>query len=422
MKDSFDQFRKNLENRPEPAFRDGDWKDLETRLDQHGSKGVGFAWWWVALPLFALLLSSNIYFLNQLKNANKNYTKVEIQTDTVYQTRVIYTTDTIFQSHVIHETSVEYINNPSFSYYSKYLTQVANSRSIGNNEGIAGILYSDDFNTVPLWNSSVVLSKYAKLKQDNELNETDPEERYAILNREIDFLDSKPSGFLSDPPYPLLKLEEPVITEKRRTLVQQAYMMRPKSASLGLNGGSVFTLAKGIQSKGGYSVGIEGNIIFSKNLRMWVEASFVRSKFDSERMDEALGVPIVENPADNYKFEKAEVPQPTLQYSAGLQYLFNTNTKWKPMLGLGYGAVSTLSYELLYEFHNEIDNLDWSFDQHVERMDLRADFLFLRAGLERKLDNHWNWNILGTYRTQFDNSKSKQLQTLGFQTGLSYRF
>ena len=83
---------------------------------------------------------------------------------------------------------------------------------------------------------------------------------------------------------------------------------------------------------------------------------------------------------------------------------------------------SLLSYELLYEYENINNDFEWNFDQRVKRNDQLLNFLFFRAGFEFELDNHWDWHILGTYRTQWDDTQYKTLPTLGIQSGLSYQF
>nr|MBP6827243.1 hypothetical protein [Saprospiraceae bacterium] len=110
MEDIFKQFRDNLERRPEPSFEEQDWQDLQKRLDRKRKKqAAGFAWQWLALPGFLLLLTTNMLLFLQLRQANQKIARLEMQQDTIVLTRLIYRTDTIYQIRVIREPSSEYI-------------------------------------------------------------------------------------------------------------------------------------------------------------------------------------------------------------------------------------------------------------------------------------------------------------------------
>jgi hypothetical protein len=168
-------------------------------------------------------------------------------------------------------------------------------------------------------------------------------------------------------------------------------------------------------------VGLEAAVGFSPNLLFWLDANYFNVEFESNRMDESIGVPVV-NPSGEFHFVKAEVPQPSLQYSAGLQYLFNAGGKWKPFVGLGYGAVSLLPYDVLYEFEDQASGVEWIFEQGVNRGELMGGFVVVRAGLEYEISKRWHLLLRANYRTRWNETGFQVAKMLGIQSGVKFHF
>lgn len=104
MEEFYQQFKDNLENRPEPEFDPAAWTDLERRMERAaGNAGRVFNWWWAAVPLLLLLLGSNFFLYRQLSHNNRQINALVLQKDTVLQRQVIFQLDTIYQTRTIRE-------------------------------------------------------------------------------------------------------------------------------------------------------------------------------------------------------------------------------------------------------------------------------------------------------------------------------
>ncbi|HRI62399.1 MAG TPA: outer membrane beta-barrel protein, partial [Saprospiraceae bacterium] len=191
---------------------------------------------------------------------------------------------------------------------------------------------------------------------------------------------------------------------------------------LGVTGGWAYPVSEDLERQGGPSAGLEASVEFSPALRMWMGATYSNTRLVTDRMDEAIGIPPVAPPSDDFIFLEAEAPQPALEYGIGMQYLFNTSHKFKPFLGVGYGAVSLLPYEVVYDFENKPLGIEWSFEKNVEQSEFLTNLLLLRAGFEYEISKNWNWHLRATYRTGFEKTGFQSPDMLGIQAGLMRRF
>lgn len=415
MDDFFKQFRDNLENRPEPAPEERDWQDLKKRLDQHGKKrGAGFAWWWLAL---LLLLGLNGAFFYELRKANQKIHVLEIQRDTIYKTQVIYQTDTIYKTRVIRETVVEYrtidlAGNPD--YFTK--NNGLKITDQGNNKDSLKNMIAENNGLKSLETPNAALQSF-----DSAGYNAIPKIQIAVT----DFENIQKLGFdflaIPNPGLPTMP-DEPILRKQKKTLSQRLYAMRPKGFQLGISAGGAFPFSEQVTPIAGFSMGLQGIVELSPTLQLWTDATFLNTSFETDRMDASIGVPPVEPPSDEFTFLLAEVPQPSLQFSIGMQYFFNPKNKVQPFIGAGVGAVSLLSHEIIYEFENKTLDIEWSLDKAVPRSDILTNFWFARAGLAYKISEHLQWQILGTYRGNWKTKDIQFPQLFGLQMGVNYRF
>ncbi|MDX1942944.1 MAG: outer membrane beta-barrel protein [Saprospiraceae bacterium] len=398
MDDFFKQFRAHLEQRPEPAFEVQDWQDLQKRLDSQGKKRLaGFAWWWLALPFLLLLLGLNGAFFYALQQSNRKIALLENQRDTIYKTQVIYQTDTIYKTITIHEVVGEY-----------QTLRVAQAPPIFSEQKL---IENGGMNTDSVFHSN--------------LPSTNAPEKPNFIGQLEWIHAEKINTFSPNPiliPAPILKVNEPIAEKSKKTLAQHLYPMLPKGFQLGVNGGGAFPFNDDVTQVAGFSMGAQGLIEFSPNLQLWADASYQKTRFETNRMDAALGVPIVEPPADNFIFSTADVPQPSLQFSLGMQYFLNSRNKFQPFIGAGLGTVSLLPHEIIYEFRNDALGVEWSFEKAMPRSEALTNFWVIRAGLDYKISKHLHWQFISSYRGNWRAVDSQFLQMLGLQTGFNYRF
>lgn len=415
MEDFFKQFRDNLEHRPEPDFEERDWQHLEKRLDGEREKRPVPLVWWLAVPLL-LLAGFNVWLFRSMRQAGQRVASLEIRRDTTVHTRVVYVTDTIYQTRVVRERVVEYLPAAA-THYADRLMEASVGRSVAppsTNSGPnqkANLLASgpavgtDSTGTADILTGKQVID-HQKIVED-----------LVSLDRPDQYLHHLP------PTSPLLEILVPTAQQKK-TLRHHLYAMRPKGFQMGVLGGWAypFTFDQDLQRQKGYSVGAQAAIEFSPHLRLWTDATYIHTDLEVSRMGNDIGVPTVSPPADDLVFLKAELPQPSLQYSLGMQYFLRANHRFRPYLGLGYGVAQLLPYEVGYEFENKTLGTAWMYETQVRPSRLPTDFWLLQLGVEYRLSKHWNAQLRGTYRSNLDKTQLQSPKMLGVQGGLNYRF
>jgi hypothetical protein len=411
MDDKFyEQFKSNLENRPEPAYDGQLWRQLEKDLDrEQDQKPKGIAWWWVAALLLPLL-GSNLFVFCKFQETEKQLNNLIIKADTIFQTTHIYHTDTIYQTTEVTQKIIRYLPTPQTAV-------------VANNNFSSKARFKNPFTNQPL-RSSTLLNDLIRPKTGLGLNQQIKNSSSALLaDRNIELLPYSLLELLSIESNNLKPNETKLeLKNQKKTLVQKIYGMRPKGFALGLEGGLARPVGDSFNKSEGYTVGINAQIRFSPKLRMWANTAYINTNFESSKMGEDIGIPVVNPPSDDFEFDIADVGQPILQYSVGMQYLWNATKKWKPFVGVGYGAVSLLPYEITYDFENENAGFEWSFEETINQRTLVTDFLLLQVGLEYELNENWYCQLKTGFSTNLKNSGIQSPQLVNLTTGLGYNF
>ena len=416
-------FRDNLANRPEPAFDPNDWEKLQTRLDQQGgNRFAAFSWWWMLCPFLLLLVGTNVCFLFELKNANAKIADWELKSESVIHNRVVYIRDTIYRTRVLQE--IVYVqakvgNQVDVDQEETFPKEDFSALASKSNEKTTLFKTVHSFQPETLPFSSTPLPKDSSLiTQSNESPKDNP---HLSLNK-IPYAKAEDQMVspLRPNPLPEITIEAPLI-RPIKTLRQQLYALRPKGYQLGSSGAWATPLDSKFDKKSGYSLGFKAAIDFSSQLSLWADASFLNIQQVSYRMGQDLGIPVVSPPSDAYTFSKAEVPQSYLQYSLGVQYLFHSKTKVKPMFGLGYGFVKALPKDIIYEFNDQTTGVQWDYGYEVPGSQGLIDFVSLSAGLQYPLSRKWNFVLNANYRTNLGRRGGQAPKLFGIQSGMNLR-
>ena len=171
-------------------------------------------------------------------------------------------------------------------------------------------------------------------------------------------------------------------------LGQRLDVLRPKDYSLGISAGLLFPFGDGLSHPSGFKWGLTGALFFSPNISLWADAHYAQISYNVDKMSDAIGVPIVPPPSSQFNFNRAIIKQPTIQYMAGIRYRFDSPKRWQPYIGLGFGAVTLLPYEVAYEFKNSPLGTVWDVDLKVKRQGTQWGFLLFDAGFEKRLSKH----------------------------------
>lgn len=457
MKDFFTQLKDNLQNRPELSPTESDWEKMQAKMNPPTKPPRTIPiWGWFAIPIIALLGSNiwSIHRINQLEEKNSISTANEIilKKDTIYISKNIYHSDTVYLTNTIYKT-IEKTNvvpqnsSPTFSQINKsqWFSDLGKTGSaFFSSTNFSKDLFSknrknDKINLLDYNNSKAVqlievenISNIrSKKENENHLNQNDRNINSSILSKELERLPSLSSQLISEiQNLDNIKFSAVAQTSKkkywlRKKMNQLGNAFQPNGFQLGILGGYIYPIQEGVKNQNGFSVGLQANIEFSRNLSMWLNGSYQELNFEANRMDESIGIPIEQSPNAEYTFESAKVNTPSFHYSVGMQYLFNADKKFKPLIGVGYGVVSLLPYEILYEFekeNNSGNDPEINVIKDVETEDLLTNFILLRAGAQYQLTPRINFNLIGTYRTQTNPEGFSSPNLLNFQGGLMYKF
>lgn len=446
MKEFYDQIKENLENRPEPVFQEAAWQKMQAKMNQEAkvSKPIP-AWVWLAIPMLALL-GTNIWSFrkwNQLSDQVERVENTQVKTDTVFITQNHYFSDTVF----IRDEPNKVLSDQSYkqSYFQKSPTIITSGATIDfdkfikrlnsiEQEYISNISNPTDLDLLFPQSSKTsflglsMVDSTEKRNREKNIQIEDTAIQLANLDA-LPHLNLKPVSVKEKSPdlssFVFQIQEKKSKKNFRKKVYALSKALQPSGFQIGVLGGSVYPYQKDLKNQGGYSIGLQAKLEFSKNLSMWGNTTYMNLIYESSRMDPVLGVPIQQSPDAEYAFESAEVKSPLFQYSIGMQYLFNTDKKLRPLIGVGYGAVSLYPYEVIYEFEKE-NNVDGdpilTIEREVRQEVLLTDFILLRIGGEYKLSKHFNLNLLGTYRLSNKQHRFTSPNLLSLEGGILYNF
>ncbi len=411
MDNFFQQFKDNLDNQPEPNFEEKDWLSLSEKLKPEREKRPLSMWLlWCLMPLFLMSLLSNYFFYNEMKKAqqtallDRRLDAVEHKT-IVFQTDTIYTFQTIYERDTIYRTNNIYVASPSI------LPSISNAL-----------------------HNPTAINMSSNAQQKTEISETKQDTNFLISKTNnldniliVNDLQKLNKRFIT--PLPLEKQIKqpilgylPIVENHHKMLWQRLDILRPKDYSVGISAGLVFPFGEGLSRPSGYALGLNGAMIYSKNMSIWADAQYMQLGYKVDKMGDAIGVPIVPPPSNMFNFNGAFIKQPTIQYMAGIRYLIEHHKHGQPYICLGFGAVTSLPYEVSYEFKNNSLGTTWDFDQKVNRKGTQLGFLLLEAGFEKRLSKQYRWQIGANYRVNLSTNDLQRQRVLGLKSGISYQF
>ena len=416
MDNFFKNIKDNLENRPEPAFDERGWRDMENRLDRKRWGGAGmFAW---ALPIaLAMLFLSNIFFFKKLNDANTKINNLELIADTIYKTRYIYQYDTVYHTSV----ETEYVTITKQIKPDFYTSQIA-YKNLSEN-----FYRSNQINTN---HSSLTFAELKYLFDDEQEGESS---NFVENSQDDQFVGLVATPFIGNPLFPLgyqsefaqlayLDVPAEDLKRRKRPLKKVGSSFLPINFQAGIMGGLAFPQYENVIESGGFSVGIYGAVIFSERIRLWTSASYYRVEFKSDEMGKTLGIPEITIPDDEYEFVEASINQPFYQYTLGLEYILLPKNKWSPYFGVGYALASMRSYEVGYDFEHITDNRELSEEEMVERNELISNMALFDAGVQVDLSNRIGFQLEGYYRWHGNNNGLLITNLFGVRTKLLYNF
>ncbi len=429
MEDFYQSLKDNLDNRPEPDFKEGAWDDLEGRLDALQKKDgrvVVWPWWsYAALALLPLSILLNAWlFLRQGDKVTMEEESGIVESllvDTVYQTRIVYQSDTVYRTKVMQQER----SASDYAYYwkanaereiakweEKFMPQLVGEERGVDNGSISALLTNLSGNPLQQLMRKAGIDENFLLTEKESLGEQPLSELDGI---EFLLNESKASESLA-----VLPLDIPSFTTSPIPLWEK---ILPESFSLGVELGAYHPFIKGGEDENALYRGIELAIQLPNRLEIWGQGGLLQMNYKFDEMGDEFGIPILQAPSGDYEFNYVKVRQERLHYGAGLQYSFTSQgSRWRPTVGLGYAAMAFLPYELYYEFEDKNTDTEIKLEEHIKRDDGPYQYAVARAGLRLPFNKRWQWRMLAEFRYSLSDDRFTNPHLLGLTGGLSYQF
>ena len=262
-----------------------------------------------------------------------------------------------------------------------------------------------------------------KTNKDNRVEKSILNKINDLIINSLDSLKTLQTPFLTiknSSNLPILNIN-PIVFNAKKTLKQRLEPLRPKAFSAGISAGLAYPISYISSKSSGYTAGFQGSVSFSSHISLWADAKFMQLTYQADRMNEAIGIPVVAPPSNDFKFNLVKVSEPMLQYMAGLRYHFEGKKRWQPYVGVGYGATTTLPYEVSYEFKNNSLGTVWEISQSIKKQDTQWGFLLFDAGFEKRFSEHYRWQFGANYRLKLSNS-NQSYRLFGLNSGILFDF
>ncbi|MCB0705507.1 MAG: hypothetical protein KDC34_09370 [Saprospiraceae bacterium] len=347
----YNQFKGNLESRPEPEFDPGAWEDMVRKLDARSkSKRRIFPWWWVGIPAFLALVFGNYLLFTQLSETNQRLESMGIQRDTVFQSRTIYQYDTIYKIQKI------YLNTES-----NELAQAGTSNTSG--QTLPPFLGYNSFSTFKPYNpfSASTQSPFLRLveaaplsvsrtRNDDLLTDIPGLAFYPEYNHVPDWFDFLPH----------------IQAESQASKITILDRFRPDGMFLGVSGGLLALTGEHLTNRFGVTFGADAEITFGSHWSLWLEymRQEIKLKGQSESEHHDFGFTYPDAP-DDYVLRSVEAYVSSNNYGVGLKYRFNNRrANWRPFLSGGIIMNQVPPFLVEFKYINPISNDELEIKQN----------------------------------------------------------
>ncbi|MDX1408699.1 MAG: hypothetical protein R3330_11215, partial [Saprospiraceae bacterium] len=312
MDEFFDQVKQNLEGREMPAPDPGAWQRMERKLKQAQQRRRVAGWWWFAIAgaLILALGAGNVILASQLSGTRKALKSRDQEpvrhTDTVFLERTLVRVDTVYleRPHTPaynrgalayrDDTSGSSEQAPSATSRSDAIAEPATSLEEARAKaGIASVVEHSDLTSNPVDREHTEISRLVQL--NNRL--------LALPGRS--FPGATASGW------------RPIVRGRNQSLID---FLRPKAFEAGGYFESNTTFLRDVMAEDGYGVGAEFTLYFNRRWQVWVGYHYMQLRYRALQMGDALDIPVVNAPLEDFTFTETNVTIPAWQINAGMSY------------------------------------------------------------------------------------------------------
>lgn len=418
----FDKIFKNrFEQIPGEPYRESNWSGLSGRLDACESKRrrrMLFAIW----PLFVLMAAGNVFWWHQWRQADNQLhtggapTQKTVVYDTVFHRTVIY--DTVYQhtTHIIRNGI--YTDQP---WNSPKVVEKNGERpnAFENTSGPVKVSgktpvqeVSNGMTVQETFQPGLVHSTSTPLQTGHTTSHAVPLPD-SLLQADTTLDNAKKPDLI--PLLEELQHARPDIVRSRQSVATFA------SPRVNISAGWANPLLSHKRSGALFGIGLGGDVQVAKNLRLAADVQYWRGKMKAEETEELKGVDIPQPGAD-YKLRYWETYRlPAISYDLQLRYYFQTNSAWKPWIGLGAQWNTTLPFEIEFDYENQNSYYE-VFIPGQTRAITSWQGLIGTVGLERSLNKHFSFSA-NAFLLQHPGRNAGLLgKQFGLRSRLFYRF
>lgn len=449
MEDFYKKVKKNIEERPEPAYNKADWNSLSKKLEQRRQFFPMVHWAWVLLPLL-LLMGSNIYWFRTDKILEEKYMYSE-KKDTVYIVKEIHRVDTIYiatqmvegekarklddvyQSSIQRQTKlekqVELLQRQMAREQERY--SLIESKNAVNKTTISENPINEnvtDYQKQELIQNSLLIKNensdmdseqntlnigiadVKKSSQENNLNTTKLDKVIPTKNAE----DSIAAGS------PILEEEakKPSVFSK---LYKEIKNINPGELQLGIGAGLLYpSYGKGEFSIGA-SYGINALVPLSEHFQTEVNLYYQDAIYDTKVSREVVDNEVLPPTAD-FTLQKIEAPFNVMHLDVGINYAFNTLYRLQPKIGVGYALQYYWQKEVFYEFTNNAAFINLINEESINKSGFSAENVLFQAGADYWLSTSLALNVRALYRNVLGTETYYNSNYWRIGAGLRYKF
>lgn len=422
----FNAFKKSIEHEREIEFDESGWADLKGRMDEAEKRRRHplLGWWMLAAAAVVLpLIVGNVFLFSNLRETKEMNEQMQgkleafskTERDTVWKERIVYVHDTLMDEKVV------YRNIPVVPEKYRQLKSVLTDKDL---ETLLAGKLPDRLRDLPGETPPSAVENLANAAAQN----VDNQPEIINLSHVPDLLGNKDMASLKSlhrvqPDWSALLPEAKMEEKETPFLVKVERAVTPKGLTVGSSVGSLFPVSKELTQPSGWSAGIGTEVIFSRHLRLRLDASYARVSFTSNEMNPGLGIPEVPSPGDDYVFNDARVAQNALHFNLGMKYLWNTKNKLQPFVYAGYGTTYILPYTVYYDYENvNLPVPEVTVPLETSNTLFISGFGMAGVGLSYAFNDHFNLSLEGSYRKQFSKSSLSNPDLVGLRTGLTYQF
>ena len=406
MDDLFENIKKSFDHSETQKMPEGAWEEfMEFSKNKEQPERKNWIPYIFAGFLAILLLFSNLFWLNEKGTTSQNITDLRI--DTVYITKYV---------NENNGTELQQLKEENLNNIQELLTHSEKLNSALNH---IDALQSKVFNLNTKFNSLVLrndilneqlvkINKEGKINNSINISKENVEEIYNHKIAKTHLINTYPLDDIEQLKFDYLiyrKKTSDLDLQPTPILIHKTHLWRkilPRDFSIEVIGGIQYGINQKFGTSSGFSYGLFSSFECLNNFRprFGLVRSHNRSVLDGD--DSFDNVPTVEYP-ENSELENVVIDINNFSFHTGLDYLFSSNKKWTPFIGLEWIYNQQRIEEFNFEFNSDDQEIFLNVDDESEAQINHA--INTRIGIRYNLSRRLNFYWFGSYAQSIKGNK-----------------